>query len=256
MILAAWLTTALAAAPCAAQVPAWRADVDAALQAYGQLDEPAFLAAAERAEAAVACLTDRVTPADAAAWHLLAAVRGWYSHEGPVGPAEPPVLHLRAALLAGLDDAAWPDVLVPGSPLADLLADARLVASDRQPLLSTPAHAWQVDGADAVGDVGLPAIVQLRTHDTLRWTRSFEAPWPALPAPPRSALGIATGVTGGLAAVAWGVAIGTRLADRPQDNTLLLPNHVALPMAGALTAGAVGLGVATLVDHLAARRAP
>lgn len=254
MIVALVLIAAPALGACAPVAPsAWRAEIDVALQAWVRLDEGTFAAAVERVEVGSSCLAGPIAPEDAAAWHLLSAVSAW--HRDPERPATV-VDHLRAGLAVGLDPASNADLLPPGSPLDELVTVARAAPAVASPLPTRRPLALRVDGALVGEALGLPALVQLEGARGVLWSRALDTPWDA-PVPRRRWLAPLTGVTAGVSVALWGSAVGTRLAwEQGGDEELWRPNQGLLISSAVLGGAAVGLGVATLVDALRARRAP
>lgn len=249
MLVGLWM--AVAWADCG---PAWRADVEAALGAWGALDERAFLEAVARARGEVGCVEALVAPEDAATWHLMEAVAAWYSTPGD----RLVEVHLGAAVAAGLDAARWPEVLAPGSPLAVALERGAPGPLAAPLVVDRGRQALWVDGVlEGTADPGTPAIVQLATPRGVVWTRALPAPWPALPAPPRRGLGVAAAASAGVAAALWGAGVGTRVAwEGSGDPRWVDVNHGLLGASAGALGLATGLAVAAVVDAARSRRAP
>lgn len=254
-MLSTLVLSAALAGDCAPVAPdAWRGELEVALRAWERLDEAAFRDTVARARASVPCLAGPVSPADAAAWHLVSAVAAWF--EDPDHPATA-VDHLRAALAAGLEPDARPGVIPPGSPMDASVTSARAALPGGSPLPDRSPLTLRVDGRWTADGPPLPALLQLEGPRGVLWSASLPAPWP-LPAPRRRWLVPVTAATAGGAAALWGAAVGLRVAlDQGGDpDTLWRPNQALLGTSAGLAGVALGFGVATWIDTLRARRAP
>lgn len=191
--------------------------VGAAEAAFTDMDERAFRQASDRADAAVPCQSEALSPVGVAGLHRVHALRAFLAQD-----------HARAtlefrAVRGSQPGYGLPEAIAPaGHPLrADFDASAEYAEGAPFPL-PPPADGWlQVDGRRAVeAPSGRPYVLQWFADDGAVAGSSWVDVGAPVPEYPRAAapvrrhgalLGAGVGVAA-LGAVSYGAAFGTRAA--------------------------------------------
>jgi len=149
-LLGALLIGAPAWADCPAELSGLRADLDAAEAAYGDFDFETYSQQVVALLADAACLSELLTPEDAARLHLARALDGWV-RRGEVGELAFTRIELALrGLMAADPDYAPPDDLMPeGSQLRAIYDAAKSVGAGQSDPLD--GEGWLVDGGAVEG---------------------------------------------------------------------------------------------------------